>query len=155
MLQSDALRVQFGFDDAAQLLVLRFSGMSEPEGQIAMLEALAKRIPTGRLRAIFADLSGVTGSTSRGADVFAQNRRAERLTADKPSQLAIALYAPTDITYGMARMYQGFSDPVHTNVEIFECADMAVGWLGLADVLSPDALPETMAELDLDMRVSA
>lgn len=147
MLQSDPLRAQYGYDAAAQLLLLHFSGVSDPVSQISLLETLSKQIPANRLRAVFVDMSNVTGSTSRGMDVFCQNRRAERLTAGKPERLSIAFYAPSDISYGMARMYQGFSDADHAKVEIFDCAAAAITWLDLPQISHPDDLPLPMVDL--------
>lgn len=154
MLQSDPLRVQYGYDAPAQLLFLRLSGVSDPASQISMLEMLSQHIPPDQLRAVLVDMSQVTGSTSRGMDVFSQNRRAERLTADKPDRLAIALYAPTDISYGMARMYQGFSDTDHATVEVFDCASAAIKWLKVPSGFHPDDLSLPLTDLNFDLSVS-
>lgn len=50
-----------------------------------------------------------------------------------------AIIAPTDISYGLGRMYQTFVDTVPGEVVIFRAADAALAWLGAPpDVLAVD-----------------
>lgn len=61
---------------------------------------------------------------SLSADVEQQYRSAE--PAPKT-----AVIAPTDISFGLGRMYQSFVDTVPGEVVIFRAADAALAWLGV------------------------
>ncbi len=50
-----------------------------------------------------------------------------------------AIIAPTDISYGLGRMYQSFVDTVPGEVVIFRAADAALAWLGV---------PSTVLDID-------
>ena len=58
----------------------------------------------------------------------------------------IAVVAPKDISFGLARMYEVFSDDVPWEFEVFRAADAAFAWLGLSENLmndlDQDAQPE-------------
>lgn len=57
----------------------------------------------------------------------------------------VAVVAPQDISFGLARMYEAFSDSVPWEFKVFRSADAALSWLGLdGDVvgnLDQDAQP--------------
>lgn len=85
-------------------------------------------IPPGRRELI--DLSGVEQTDVSGAglrevaDVF----RAHDQTL---FETKIAIVAPTDIAYGLARMYQAFRSDSPVLLQVFREREAAVYWLGL------------------------
>ncbi len=48
----------------------------------------------------------------------------------------VAVVAPADLSFGLARMYQVFSDNVPWEFVVFRDADAARAWLGISDVLN-------------------
>jgi hypothetical protein len=50
----------------------------------------------------------------------------------------VAVVAPEDISFGLARMYEAFSEEVPWEFEVFRATDAALAWLGLPDSLMND-----------------
>lgn len=50
----------------------------------------------------------------------------------------VAVVAPKDVSFGLARMYEAFSDTVHWEFVVFRAADAALAWLGLPERLIDD-----------------
>jgi hypothetical protein len=64
---------------------------------------------------------------------------AERYRLVEPAPKT-AVIAPTDISFGLGRMYQSFVHTVPGEVVIFRAADAALAWLGIPpEVLDIDA----------------
>jgi hypothetical protein len=56
-------------------------------------------------------------------------------TAEKPK---VAVVAPEDVSYGLARMYEGFTNDVPWEFVVFRAAAAALAWLGLPENLMDD-----------------
>lgn len=92
----------------------------------------------------------------RDADSSARSSEALRSIAThlkrryKGSDLAprTAVVAPRDLSFGLARMYQAFSEVVPGDVVVFRSVDAALAWLGVSD----EAIPEVRASEGLDNR---
>ena len=50
----------------------------------------------------------------------------------------VAVVAPEDISFGLARMYEAFSKEVPWEFEVFRAIEAALAWLGLSDNLMRD-----------------
>jgi hypothetical protein len=50
----------------------------------------------------------------------------------------VAVVAPEDISFGLARMYEAFSSAVPWEFVVFRSADDALAWLGLSENLLDD-----------------
>ncbi len=50
----------------------------------------------------------------------------------------VAVVAPEDISFGLARMYETFSADVPWEFSVFRAADAALAWLGLSENLMND-----------------
>jgi len=62
----------------------------------------------------------------------------------------IAVVAPEDISFGLARMYEVFSDDVPWDFVVFRVADAALAWLGLSEDLMNDLDQYAQAEDSTD-----
>lgn len=51
------------------------------------------------------------------------------------SRPKVAVVAPGDLSFGLARMYEAFSDTAPWKFEVFRSADAALDWLGVAEDL--------------------
>jgi len=71
-------------------------------------------------------------SSPRSAEVL--RRFAEFLQAERPditSHTKVAVVAPKDLSFGLARMYEALSDSVPWNFVVFRAMDAALAWIGL------------------------
>lgn len=62
----------------------------------------------------------------------------------------IAVIAPKDLSFGMARMFEAFSDTVPFNFGVFREIDAALAWLGVPENLLEDLEHATPPEDTLD-----
>jgi hypothetical protein len=62
-------------------------------------------------------------------------RRQYENTTERPK---VAVVAPEDISFGLARMYQSFSGIVPWEFSVFRSADAALSWMGLSENLMDD-----------------
>jgi hypothetical protein len=58
-----------------------------------------------------------------------------RQFADTKTEPKVAVVAPQDISFGLARMYEAFSDTVPLEFKVFRGAEAALSWLGLPENL--------------------
>ena len=63
---------------------------------------------------------------------------AEQYYSDVSAQPKIAVVAPEDISFGLARMYEVFSDSVPWKFSVFRDIDTALEWLGVSKKLIDD-----------------
>lgn len=47
----------------------------------------------------------------------------------------VAVIAPADVSFGLARMYEAYSDLVPSEFIVFRAADAALAWLGVSEDL--------------------
>lgn len=50
----------------------------------------------------------------------------------------VAIIAPNDISFGLARVYEAYSDVVPENLVVFRAADAALAWLGVGKDLEDE-----------------
>ena len=50
-----------------------------------------------------------------------------------PVRTKIAVVAPKDLSFGLARMYEAYSDNVPSDFVVFRAVDAALAWLGLPE----------------------
>ena len=78
-----------------------------------------------------------THSSSRSPDAllrFAES--VEEKLADITASTKVAVVAPKDLSFGLARMYEVLADSVHWNFVVFRAMDAALAWLGLPEDLT-------------------
>jgi hypothetical protein len=61
---------------------------------------------------------------------------AEAKLTDIEGSMKVAVVAPKDLSFGLARMYEILSDSVHWNFVVFRAMDAALAWLGLPEDLA-------------------
>jgi len=77
-------------------------------------------------------------STAALAELVNFMRRQYLSTTRRPK---VAVVAPEDISFGLARMYEGFSSDVPWDFVVFRAVDAALAWLGLPENLTDDHSP--------------
>ena len=66
--------------------------------------------------------------------------------ADTTARPKVAVVAPEDISFGLARMYEVFSGDVPWEFAVFRAADAALAWLGLSENLMNDPDQDSQSE---------
>lgn len=80
------------------------------------------------------DMRQAKGSKSRSSTTLQQlSRFVEKQFAETNAHPKIAIVAPEDISFGLSRMYDFYTDPVPWDLEIFRSIDSALAWLGLPE----------------------
>ncbi|MEZ5714413.1 MAG: hypothetical protein R3D85_04130 [Paracoccaceae bacterium] len=129
-------------NDGAFVLARYWGAVSGQE--VAELFRRYQADPEFRLdRPHLADVSGVTASDAGFAEVFSLFSMFARFYATSDCPLRVAIYAPADLTFGIARIFQNLaesSDRIET--AIFEDMDDARAWLA---GLSPPYLGDTLS----------
>lgn len=75
-------------------------------------------------------------STSRSSEILRQFAEyVQEKTADMKVRPKVAVVAPEDISFGLARMYEFFAGSVPWDFVVFRAWDAAVAWLGLPEDL--------------------
>jgi hypothetical protein len=67
-----------------------------------------------------------------------------RLKGTTPPKVAVI--APQDLSFGLARMYEVFTDAVPWDFVVFRAADAALAWLGVPETLMDDLQPLALHE---------
>lgn len=73
-------------------------------------------------------------SSTRSSEILQRFAEFVRMTLkDATTNTKVAVVAPRDLTFGLARMYEVFTDPVPWNFVVFRAMDAALAWLGLPE----------------------
>jgi hypothetical protein len=126
------MAVEYHIDTEARLLIARFSG-EFTVGDVIRLRSLGRQDP--RLQAGFSTIDDVTGVT----EISMSQDDLARLAQQSVVQPGVrrALVAKTDLQFGMARMYQTFSEFSGQSFQVFRDIEAARAWLtGAADPLA-------------------
>ncbi|MBN2416215.1 hypothetical protein JXO52_10255 [bacterium] len=77
-----------------------------------------------------------TTSTARGSDAL--RKMADFIKAQLAGIMVkpkVAVLAPTDLSFGLARMYEVFSDEIIWDFTVFRSLDAALAWVGAPEDL--------------------
>ena len=78
-----------------------------------------------------------TSSISRSPEALLRfSQFVETQLADIADSMKVAVVAPKDLSFGLARMYEILSDSVHWNFVVFRAMDAALAWLGMPEDLA-------------------
>ena len=78
-------------------------------------------------------------SSPRSRDVLNQFANFVKLKfADTSTYPKIAVVAPKNLSFGLARMYEVFADSIPWDFAVFRAADAALAWLGVSEDLMDD-----------------
>ena len=78
-----------------------------------------------------------TNSSSRSPEALLRFAElVEAKLADITASTKVAVVAPKDLSFGLARMYEVLSDSVHWNFVVFRAMDAVLAWLGLPEDLT-------------------
>lgn len=138
--------ITFHYRPEAQLMVCVHSGQV-PDDEF--LTRYTSMLESDRFHTTFnllidlrqADSSPRSGKVLRQIAEIAKLKYAGITTRPK-----VGVIAPRDLSFGLARMYEAFADPIPWEFVVFRSVDSALSWLGApADLLD---------ELDQDSRVA-
>lgn len=110
------------------ILHIRFTGVvsrAEVVGWAKELTQIEEALPTIPHR--FTDLSDLDDIPIGYDEINHFRRRRESIAQRNPIRSAV--YAPSDLQFGLSRMYQMLSSSPDTEVEIFRDREEAMAWL--------------------------
>jgi len=124
-------------------LVVRVSGSIDRGGAKSLHDLLERECGLRLDQNIFFDVSQMANIDLTYADMVDLIGPRRRFFGEGPGS-RIALWAPTDMTFGMSRMYAALLDQFDSlKVEVFRDRDRAAEFLGL----SPDLVDESQMPL--------
>jgi hypothetical protein len=124
--------VEREFDEDRNVLVTRLRGRLEPD---ALLAALMDLETDERMRPGSRSWVDLTDLDPGDIDAEVIRRAADmaRRFDEGRSAIRIAVLAPGDLTFGLARMYSMMVDVLHREVRVFRDAAEARAWLCAAE----------------------
>jgi len=126
-------------DEERNLVVARISGPVEPAAVLKHLETLRG---DGRLRPGYrslVDLSDALPGPGVDGDFVRQVAERARHQADAMEPARVAVLAPSDVIFGLARMYASLVEAPQRNVRVFRDDHSARRWLCGDDAPEQDA----------------
>jgi hypothetical protein len=122
--------IDYSHDLERNLLLIRMFGELSDDDLVSYAEnAVADELIDAGTND-FIDLSDVTATTASADGVRQLNeilaRGGRMRNAGK-----MAIVGPSDITYGMARMFQAYRDDTPIVVQVFRTSDEGRAWIGL------------------------
>jgi len=122
--------IEFEHDRARSLLTVRMHGTVSGADLVAYAQHAVDDPEIDAATRDFIDLSGVTSVPidSDGLRKFDSILQSGG-RVENPGKMAI--YAPTDLTFGMARMFQSYRDGTAIDVQVFRAEDEALAFLDL------------------------
>lgn len=119
----------YTIDSARNLVYTMFSGATSDLDLIAHISALQA---DPRFRPDMAELVDLSAITR--ADVTSSGIRSVARTPLHARTARRAFVAPTDVLFGLTRMYQSYwNDGAEDRLAIFRAREPALEWLGLSD----------------------
>jgi hypothetical protein len=122
------------------LLLSRFEGELTGElllGHYRQLVAIDAEAP---LHAEVVDFRGVTGTDVTPSTLRRVGEQIAHHYPEDPGQLRCAVLAPTDLGFGISRMYEMGSSPDAIDTQVFRTLDEALSWLLETDPATRDEL---------------
>lgn len=115
--------VVYRFDPLQKLLTVTLSGVVDDAD---FADEGFPDIPVGTREIL--DMSAATRAAVSGAEI---RRVAERDQAWPNRVTQMAIVAPTEVAFGLARMYQTLADGMKTEVKVFRDVAEARAWLDI------------------------
>jgi hypothetical protein len=126
------------FRQTEKLVIFIHSGIVPDEEFLSFYRTYYEDPRTDKTNNILVDLRQ-TESIARSSEAlitFADTARAHTpMISPRPR---IAVIAPEDLSFGMARVYEAFSDLVPVDFNVFRAADAALAWLGMPENFMDD-----------------
>jgi hypothetical protein len=118
-----------------RLVILVHAGVVTDDEFLSFYKALFQDNRFDESFKLLVDLRQAESSVRSGATLheFADFIRRQYLSTTATPKVAVV--APEDISFGLARMYEAFSEEVPWEFEVFRAIDAALAWLGLPDSL--------------------
>lgn len=87
---------------------------------------------------LLVDLSKAESSARSSSALYEQADMIRKQYADTAAKPRVAVVAPKDLSFGLARMYETFSSEMSWEFAIFRTDKAALDWLGLPEDLMKD-----------------
>lgn len=121
------------YDEALNLAICRPEGVFEKNSADEMLDflqAMESSLPTPFNRLL--DLKGLQEIRLTGTDLFRISKR-RRSSAEKIPVCRCAIFAPTLLTYAIAKIYEDLTDGSNIQIRVFAEVKATAKWLRLPE----------------------
>jgi hypothetical protein len=130
--------ITFHFRPEAELVICVHSGKVPDHEFLTSYKALYENDLFNTSMNLLVDLRQVD-SSPRSRDVLYQFANfMQGRYADTGAHPKVAVVAPEDLSFGLARMYEVFADGVPWDFVVFRVADAALAWLGVPEDFMDD-----------------
>ena len=128
------MSVEYTFDEENNVLYTRFFGVITADDLKVQAENVCSDPRIGPGVRELVDLSGIE-EIGGSVQAVEQNIRIDRQHSEKLAGLRTAIFAPTDLLFGFARIYQSLAEvqDAPATIEVFRTEKEAREWLGLED----------------------
>ena len=124
------MSIEYGHDRERKLLLLVMKGDVSDDDLLFYAEKAVADPDIDAETNDYIDLSGVTSTSVTSAGLQRMNAALEQGGRVRHSG-RMAIYAPDDVPFGLARMFQAYREGTPIEVRVFRQADEAREWIGL------------------------
>jgi len=132
-----------------RLLIVVHAGVVTDDEFLSFYKAVCEDTRCDKSFNILVDLRQTESSLRSVAALKELAYFMRRQYVDITERPKVAVVAPKDISFGLARMYEAFSSEVPWQFVVFRAADAAFAWLGLSESVlkdldtQPEDLPDS------------
>ena len=124
--------ISYQINKQESLIISRHDGEISDKELIDTYDGLFQNDDAKKCLKILVDLRA-TMSTERSADALRTIADRVRIFhGNSPERTKTAIIAPRDLSFGLSRMYEAYSDEDHEEVMVFRDAQKALHWIGVA-----------------------
>lgn len=132
------MSITFHNKPEANLIICVHTGMVSDDKFLSYYKAMIESDSFSTEMNLLVDLRQ-TDSSSRSGDVLRKLANYMKLRlADTGTYPKVAVIAPKDVSFGLARMYEFFADSIPWDFVVFRSVDAALAWLRVSDDLLDD-----------------
>ena len=126
------MTVYFDYLSSHEVMLMVYRGRSTNQQQLTLFRKISEEFGVGPFTNSVSDLSELVATEMTSADMFSQSSMVKATLAAYTVPIKQALFAPTEISYGISRMYMGFADlSPKLKIRIFDDLQAAVEWVGI------------------------
>ena len=127
------MTVYFDYLAPFEVMLMVYKGRSTNQQQLRLFQEISEEFGVGPFTNSVSDLSELTSTDMTATDMFSQSSMIKAQLETYSVPIRQALFAPTEMSYGISRMYMGFADlsPM-LKIRIFDDLQAAVEWVGIS-----------------------
>ncbi|NIZ61471.1 hypothetical protein DL239_10830 [Sedimentitalea sp. CY04] len=126
------MTVYFDYLSSLDVILTVYDGCSTNQQQLTLFRKISEEFGVGPFTNSVSDLSKLISTEMTATDMFSQSSMVKATLETASVPIKQALFAPTEMSYGISRMYMGFADlSPKLKIRIFDDLQAAVEWIGI------------------------